>query len=102
MRIARGLRWLGRGLVALALLLVLAAAGLWWWAGQEGSLEWTLRRVVRGQPLEVHGVQGALRSGWRIERLVWQQEGLQVEAEGITLEWQPLALLGRTVRLDQV
>ncbi|TWO73066.1 DUF490 domain-containing protein [Caenimonas sedimenti] len=89
-------------MAALLLLLVLAAAGLWWWAGQEGSLEWTLRRLTRGQPLETQGVHGSLRSGWRIERLVWQQGGLKVEVEGVTLEWQPLALLGRTVRLDQV
>jgi translocation and assembly module TamB len=102
MRLAHGFRWVTRVVVALALLLLLAAAGLWWWAGQEGSLEWTLRRLARGQPLEAQGVQGSLRSGWRIERLAWQQDGLKIEAEGITLEWQPLALLGRTVRLDQV
>lgn len=95
-------RWIFRVLGALALLIVLAAAGLWWWAGQEGSLEWTLQRVARGQPLQTEGVTGSLRSGWRIQRLAWEQEGLRVEAEGVSLEWQPLALLSRTLRLDQV
>lgn len=98
-RIARAA---GIALLGLAALLVVAAGAVWWWAGQEGSLEWTLRRVARGQPLELQGVQGALRSGWRIERLAWEQQGLRVEADRIDLQWQPLALLGRTLRLDQV
>ncbi|MDB5856886.1 MAG: hypothetical protein JWQ76_575, partial [Ramlibacter sp.] len=98
----RGARWLGWGLLGLVLLLVVAAAGLWWWAGQEGSLEWTLRRAAAGQPLESEGVRGSLRSGWHLDRIAWERDGLRLEAEDITLEWQPLALLGRTLRLDQV
>lgn len=96
------LRWLELGLGTVLLLLVLAAGGLLWWGSRDGSLEWALRRVARDQPLELQGVQGALLSGWRIDRLVWLQGGLKVEAEGVTLAWQPLALLGNVVRLDQV
>lgn len=98
----RGLHWTTRVLVALGLLLVLAAAGLWWWAGQEGSLEWTLRRVAQGQPLESEGVEGSLRAGWRIKRLAWEKDGLRLEAEGISLKWQPIAILHRTLRVDQL
>jgi translocation and assembly module TamB len=98
----RGALWIWRGLLALVLLVVVAAAGLWWWGGQEGSLEWTLRRVAGSQPLQSEGVHGSLRSGWRIARIAWEQDGLRLEAEDISLEWQPLALLGRTLRLDQV
>ena len=88
--------------MGLGLLLLLAAAGIWWWAGQEGSLEWTLKRVARGQPLESEGVTGSLRSGWRIKRLAWERDGLRLEVEDVALEWQPLAILERTLRLDQV
>ena len=98
----RGARWVVRVVIALGLLLLLAAAGIWWWAGQEGSLEWTLRRLAQGQPLQSDGVRGSLRAGWRIDRLAWERDGLRLEARDIALEWQPLALLGRTVRLDQV
>ncbi|MGV3572230.1 MAG: translocation/assembly module TamB domain-containing protein [Ramlibacter sp.] len=100
--VRRGLHWTSRVLLALGLLLVLAAAGLWWWAGQEGSLEWVLQRAARGQPLQAEGVQGSVRHGWRIQRMVWEKDGLKIEARDITLEWQPLALLSRTLRVDEV
>ncbi|MDB5752729.1 MAG: hypothetical protein JWP65_3150, partial [Ramlibacter sp.] len=89
-------------LATLGLLVVLAAAGLWWWAGQEGSLDYVLRRVAQGQPLQSEGVEGSLRSGWRIKRLAWEKDGLRVEALDITLKWHPLALLNRTLRVEQV
>ena len=89
-------------MVGLVLLLLLATAGLWWWAGQDGSLQWALNRVAQGQPMESEGVTGSLRNGWRIQRLAWEKDGLRVEAHDIRLEWQPLALLGRTLRLDEV
>ncbi len=91
-----------RGLVGLALLVVLAAAGIWWWAGQEGSLEWMLQRVARGGPLQSEGVRGSIRRGWHIQRIVWERDGLRLVAEDIRLEWQPLAILNRTLRLDEV
>ncbi len=98
-RIGRGV---SKGVLALGVLLIAAAAGLWWWAGQEGSLEWTLQRVARGQPLQLEGVRGAVRSGWHIDRLAWESDGLRIEAEQVDLKWQPLALLSRTLRLDEV
>jgi translocation and assembly module TamB len=99
---ARLARWTLRVLVGIALLLVLAAGGIWWWAGQEGSLQWVLQRVARGGPLHSEGVQGSIRRGWHIQRLTWEREGLRLEAEDIRLEWQPLALLNRTLQLQQV
>ena len=98
----RGLHWTSGVLLALGLLIVLAGAGLWWWAGQEGSLEWVLQRAAKGQPLQSEGVHGSVREGWRIDRMVWEKDGLRVEALDITLEWQPLALLNRTLRVDEV
>lgn len=101
-RLRRAVRWFATGVLALGLLLALGGAALWWWAGQEGSLEWALERIARGQPLEREGVRGSVRSGWRIARLAWEHEGLRVEAYDIALEWQPLALLRHIVRLDEV
>ena len=95
-------RWVARILVGLGLLLVLAAAFLWWWAGQEGSLEWTLRQAAGGVPLQSEGVQGSLRGGWHIRRIVWERGGLRLEAEDIRLAWQPIALLNRTLQLQEV
>jgi translocation and assembly module TamB len=100
--------WLHRGfkelvflLAGLVALLLVAAAGLWWWAGTDGSLDWTLRQLAQSQPLQVEGVQGSLRSGMRVKRLLWERGGLKVEAFEVQLEWQPLALIMGTLRLDQ-
>lgn len=90
------------GVFALLALLVLAAAALWWWSGTDGSLRWVLEQVARSQPLTVEGVTGSLRSGLRVQRLVWEQDGLRVEAGEVHLEWEPQALLARQIRLDEV
>jgi translocation and assembly module TamB len=95
-------RWLVRVLVGLGLLLALAAAGAWWWAGQEGSLAWVLQRLGPSLALQGEDVHGSLRGGWRIGRLVWERDGLRVEVRDLRLEWQPLALLQRTLQLEQV
>ncbi|MBC5784335.1 translocation/assembly module TamB domain-containing protein [Ramlibacter sp. USB13] len=95
-------RWTVRVLVGFGLLLALAAAVLWWWAGQEGSLEWTLRRIGGSVPLQSEGVTGSLRGGWHVDRIVWERDGLRLEAEDIRLEWQPLAMLNRTLQLQLV
>ncbi len=96
---ARAANWGARILVGLVLLVGLAAGVLWWWAGQEGSLEWVLRRVATGASVQAEGVQGALRRGGRIGRVAWEREGLRLEAEDVRLQWQPLALLNRSVHL---
>ncbi len=85
----------------LAALLVVTAAALWWWSGTEGSLEWTLKRIARSQPLSADGVQGSLRDGLRVKRLQWKKDGLDVEATDVYLEWQPLALIRGQVKLDR-
>ncbi len=103
------LHWFARvlkGLVLLAVtLILLAAAGgaaFWWWAGTEGSLDWTLRQLGRWQPVQAEGVRGSLRAGLAVDRLRWQQDGLQVEAREVRLEWKPLALLTGGLQLDEV
>ncbi|GAB3764103.1 hypothetical protein GCM10028796_18560 [Ramlibacter monticola] len=97
----RAARWTVRVLVGFVLLLMLLAALVWWWAGQEGSLEAVLRRISGG-PLTSEGVEGSIRNGWKIRRIVWERDGLRLEAEDIVLTWQPLAVLNKTLQLDRV
>ncbi len=95
------LRWLGRVLAVLLVLLVIAAAVLWWWAGREGSAQWALEQATHRLPsLQAEGVTGSLRHGLRVQRLAWQQDGLDVQAQQVELAWQPLALLQRQLALD--
>lgn len=98
----RSAQWIVRILVGLAMVLVVAAAGLWWWSGQEGSLEWLLKRIASGGALQGEGVRGALRGRWTMDRVVWERDGLRLVAEDIVLEWQPIALLNRTLQLEKV
>ncbi|MDE2605747.1 MAG: translocation/assembly module TamB domain-containing protein [Burkholderiales bacterium] len=101
-QVLRVARWMVRVLVGLGLLLALAAAGAWWWAGQEGSLAWALQRLGPRLALQGEEVHGSLRGGWRIGRLAWERDGLRVEVRDLRLEWQPLALLQRRLLLEQV
>lgn len=89
----------------------LALSALWWWAGSDGSLATALRWArawlaepasSSAPPLVAEGATGSLRSGGRIERLLWQRDGLSVEARGITLAWQPLSLLSGTLQLERL
>jgi len=93
---------LAAALMALIALVLSIVAGLWWWSGSEGSLEWVLRRIARSQPLTAEGVRGSLRSGLHVQRLAWERDGLKVEASDVELEWQPIWLLEGTIKLDHV
>jgi translocation and assembly module TamB len=101
-RVARDFQPWPTAVLALLVLALLALIGLWWWSGTEGSLEWTLRRIARSQPLTAEGVTGSLREGLRVQRLVWERDGLKLEATDMRLEWQPLALLEGIVKLERV
>ncbi|MBX3656929.1 MAG: translocation/assembly module TamB domain-containing protein [Ramlibacter sp.] len=92
------LRWLG----LLLALICIAVAALWWWAGTDGSLATAAYWLQRGQPLEIRGASGSLRSGGRIAHLTWRESGLTAEADDVALAWQPLALLSGTLHLDHL
>lgn len=97
--------WLLLPLLALLLLLGAAVAGLWWWSGTNSSLPTALGWLRQWQPdlpLQTEGATGSLRHGGKIDKLQWQQDGLTVEAHGVSLAWQPLALLERQLQLNEV
>ena len=87
----RWLRVLRRALLGVVLLLALAVAGLWWWAGRDDSLAYTLDRVAgwlpEGQSLHAREVTGSLRRGGRIGSLQWQSPTMQVKLRGAEIGW---------------
>ncbi len=98
-------RWLRAAALAggaNAVLAGAAVAALWWWTGTDGSLATTLRWVAQWQPLATERVTGSLRAGGQVEQLVWQQDGLKVEVRGLSLAWQPSALLHGTLLFKQI
>ncbi|MGE4241263.1 translocation/assembly module TamB domain-containing protein [Ramlibacter sp.] len=100
--LSRALRTLLGIVVGAIVLLMLLAGGLWWWTDTEGSLDWALRRAARDLPVTLEGVTGSLRDGLRIERFVWEKDGLKVEARKVHLEWNAPALVRRTVQVDEL
>ncbi|MES2282138.1 MAG: translocation/assembly module TamB domain-containing protein [Pseudomonadota bacterium] len=98
-------RWLKLAAAALGgvvLTAVLATAALWVWAGSDGSLATGLRWVARYQPLASEGASGSLRKGGAVKRLVWQQDGMTVEASEVAFSWQPWSLLHATLKLNSL
>uniref|UniRef100_UPI00386210C6 translocation/assembly module TamB domain-containing protein n=1 Tax=Polaromonas sp. TaxID=1869339 RepID=UPI00386210C6 len=102
----KALRWfkaLALAAGSTLLLVVLAATGaLWWWAGTDGSLATALRWVGQYRPLQAQRASGSLRSGGHVDDLRWQQAGLTVQANDVTLVWQPWSLLRGRLTLDRL
>lgn len=91
---------IGTVIAVIAVLLVIAAVGLWWWAGTQQSLDWTLAQIAKSQSVRAEGVQGSLRDGLNAQHLQWEKDGLKVEAFDVDFGWQPLAIARATIRID--
>ncbi|MDO5623487.1 MAG: translocation/assembly module TamB domain-containing protein [Pseudomonadota bacterium] len=101
-RLPRALRWLAWLLAALLALLLLAAGGLWIWAGTDGSLATALRLAGARVPLVTEEVTGNLRGSGKVRHLVWEQGGLRVDVHDAAIQWTPVALLSRTLRIEHL
>ena len=100
-----GSRWLrafAMGAVAIAMVLMACIAGLWWWAGTDGSLARALTWAGQSQPLSFERASGSLRAGGRVEQLTWQRDDATVQINGLALVWQPWSLLQRKLELTQL
>ncbi|HAL37773.1 MAG TPA: DUF490 domain-containing protein, partial [Polaromonas sp.] len=98
-------RWLRVAALAggsFVVLAVVALGTLWWWAGMDGSLATTLRWIGQSQPLTAERATGSLRSRGQIDQLVWQQDGLRIDARDVSLSWQPWSLLHGTLKLNRL
>ena len=93
---------LAGAMASMTMLAVLATGALWWWAGTNGSLATGLNWAARYQPLQSEGVSGSLRAGGQVKRLLWQQDGMTVEASDVTFSWQPFSLLNGTLKLNRL
>jgi translocation and assembly module TamB len=101
----RRLRWLkalALSAAGMALLIAVALSVLWWWAGSEGSLASALRWIGQSQPLLAERATGSLRAGGHVDQLLWQKDGLRVEARDVSLAWQPWSLLQGKLTLNQL
>ncbi len=100
--VSRWLKAVAISIGSVAIVLVACVAGLWWWAGIDGSLARALSWAGQSQPITFERASGSLRAGGRVERMTWQQGGLTVEVTGLAVVWQPWSLLQRKLELTQV
>ena len=86
--------------------LMTIGAGLWGWSGSEGSLATGLQLAANllpaGMQLQTQEVQGSLRQGGRIGRLVWHHQGLTITAQQTHLDLAPLDLLRSQLPLHAI
>lgn len=99
------LRWSLRALgILLAVLLVVAAAAVWWIGQSTSFLRWSLDRAVAasGGALEAGAVRGTLLGGFRIESLHWRDATRDARIEGLVVALRPDALLHGEVRASRI
>jgi translocation and assembly module TamB len=90
-------------LITPLLLLLALVTGVLVWAASDGSLASALRMAeARLPPLHASDVSGAILGGGRIGRLTWEQDGLVVQVDDLTLKWAPRALLRRTLAIREL
>lgn len=97
---------LARLLLALLILIVTLAAGLWGWAGSEGSLAAALRMAAPYLPadmqLQAEDVSGSVRAGGRIGRLQFSSPRMAVQLHDARVAWQLAPLLQRRLVLTEL
>jgi translocation and assembly module TamB len=99
------LRWSLRALGIVLAVLLLAAAAAVWWVGQSTSfLRWSLERAVAasGGALEAGAVRGTLLGGFRIDSLRWRDEARELRLEGLAVSLRPAALLHGEARASRL
>ena len=80
---------------------MLGVAALWLDSPQ--GLEWARQKLMQAGEgtIEIENARGSLLGEVQIDRLLIKNEDLLLEAETITLSWQPWALLHGELRLNR-
>jgi len=92
-----------RAAIIVALLCGLLLAAAYAWLGSGHALQWAVREAVLagGGKLVIRGADGSLAGEIQIENLVFTTADSRLEAEKITLRWQPLSLLLGELRISR-
>ncbi|HKY01806.1 MAG TPA: hypothetical protein VJM53_04565, partial [Burkholderiales bacterium] len=66
-------------------LLVIAGGAAWWFVASEGALQWSLTRIqaMLGEKLVLEGARGSLWNGIAADRIVYEDEKIRVEVNGL-------------------
>ncbi len=91
-----------RKLLGAVVLAALAGAALLWLAGREASLQWLAAQAVARSAgkLELSGARGSIYGPLRFARIAYDDGGQRIEADKVSLDWLPLALLSGRVAVS--
>lgn len=97
------------GLIGLAMVLLALmglGAALWAWSAGPTSLATALVQLNRllpaGLGVETRDVSGSVREGGHIGWLLWEQDGLHVEAQNVHVQWSLASLLHKKLHLTEL
>lgn len=88
--------WIVSGLTLLGMTLVALVA----WLGLTTNGAQILIQWVPG--LTVHGFQGQLASQWQAKQLKWQGQGLTVQIDNLTFNWQARCLVDKKICIEHL
>ena len=91
------MRWLSGALLALAVLLLAAAAGIGWLVGTEQGLQWAAARMPG---LHTEGLRGHLAGEVTAETLSFESSAVRLRAEQVSVRAHLAALLGGRLTLE--
>lgn len=99
---SRMTRWLWRGTIAVAVVLLVVAGALGWLLTSQGGLDWALARArtAVGDALVIDGATGSLAHGLSIDRLVYEDDSLKLEARDLRLRADLLQLFRTHIGID--
>lgn len=97
----RALRIVLTATAALAGAAVLGVLALVAWLASPAALRFAMDEIAArsGGALRLEGAQGSLLSTLMVRSLAYRDGGLSVVAEDVTLDWSPVALASRTLRV---
>ncbi len=97
------LKWLGRILLVLVILILIVLGIAWFLLGTDRGFSFATREASkRVDGLQLTNVNGNLVSGIDVEALSFENESLSVQAEGVDSQWRLGCLLQREFCLDRI
>ncbi len=101
---SRRLKKSGSHLLRILFALAVLVGALLWLLGTEPALRWAARQAERLSEgrLTLSDVQGSLYGTLKIGAASFQTEGQRFELKQASLEWAPLSLLGRDLRVERL
>jgi translocation and assembly module TamB len=98
-------RWLLRGLLMVFVVALLLVLGVTWLLRSGSGRDFALARVLASLPadsLSWQRAEGTVNGPLQLYGVRYEHEGLRIEAERVLIDPAPIALIGRTLQIEQL